>query len=269
METDLTRRRDGDKTPTAGHPIRLQRVVSQLRPLPPAAARRAFRQRAEFSEHADQQFLAALHVQLAIDAPQVGVHGVRRQAESLGGALLRLAVEDGAHDAAFPRRETQTGGERAPFAWNEDGLAGSHGVPICPALRSHRQTGPSSGSTTSPICTNPHFVSTRVDALACGSVWARITRTRASALANRTSAAAASVAYPRPSRDGTTPYAISTVPSASGAPLNPALPMTRPPLTRSVRSVMKKPWRHGSASSPRSAARRSAATQPGDTAPET
>src|SRR6266566_7063440 len=184
IKANHTRGREPDKTPNAGHLIRLQRAVP----------RRSLGERAEFGEHADQQFFAALHVQLAIDAPQVRVHRVRRQPETLGRAPLRIAIEHGAHDAAFARRETQTVGEGAPFAGNEEGLAGSHGVPICPALRSHRQTGPSSGSTTSPICTNPHFVSTRVEAFGSGSVWARITRTRSSALAKRTSAPAASVA---------------------------------------------------------------------------
>ena len=54
---------------------------------------------------------------------------------------------------------------------------------------------------------------------------------------------AASVAKPRPSKPGTTAYAISTVPEASGGPLNPADPIARP-LSRSTK---KKPSCHGSA----------------------
>src|SRR5437762_3026928 len=99
-----------------------------------------FRESTEFGEDAHQQLLATLHAELAIDAPQVGVHGVRRKPESRGGVLLGIAVEHGAHDAAFARREAETAGERAPFPWNEHSLAGpahdglSHGVPIWCAL---------------------------------------------------------------------------------------------------------------------------------------
>src|SRR6266850_211258 len=172
------------KTPTPGHLIRLQRPVSALGTLALVAA--AFREGTKFGEDAHEQLFAALHIQLAIDAPHVGVHGVRREAEPRGRVLLGIAVEHGAHDPAFARREAEAVGERAPLARNEHALAGScchslsHDVPICCALRSHRQTGPSSGSTTGPMCTKPHFVRTRVDAFGCGSVWARIVRTRGS-----------------------------------------------------------------------------------------
>src|SRR3989454_4956726 len=151
-----------------------------------APGRAAFGERTKFGEDAHQQLLAALHLELAIDAPQIGVHGVGRQAEPLRGVLLGIAVEHGAHDAAFARREAETVGERTPLAGNEHRLAGSsrnglsHGVPICGALRSHRQTGPSSGSTTEPMCTKPHFARTRVEAFASGFVCARMVRTRGS-----------------------------------------------------------------------------------------
>src|SRR2546427_2181970 len=147
---------------------------------------RALRERAEFGEDAHQQLLAALHLELAIDAPQIRVHGVGRQPQAGGGVFLGIAVEDGAHDAALARREAETGGERTPLAGNEHRLAGSsrhglsHGVPICCALRSHRQTGPSSGSTTGPTCAKPHFASTRVEAFASGRVCARMVFTRGS-----------------------------------------------------------------------------------------
>src|SRR6266511_475362 len=197
------------RPPTPGHLIRLQRTVSRLRPLP--SVRDAFGERTELGKDADQQLLSALHLELAIDAPQVGMDGVGRETEPRGGVFLGIAVEHGADDPAFTRREAETGGEGAPLARNEHSLAGtadgslSHDVPICCALRSHRQTGPSSGSTTGPMCTKPHFASTRVDALASGRVCARMVRTRASPAAKWISARAASVAYPRPSRDGTTP----------------------------------------------------------------
>src|SRR2546425_9860355 len=151
-----------------------------------APGRAAFGERTKFGEDAHQQLLAALHVELAIDAPQIGVHGVGRQPQPFGGVLLGIAVEPGGHDAAFPRREAETRGERAPLARDEHRLAGpahdslSHVVPICCGLRSHRQTGPSSGSMTSPMRTKPHFASTRVDALASGRVCALMVRTRAS-----------------------------------------------------------------------------------------
>src|SRR5258705_5129158 len=197
------------KTPTPGHLIRLQRPVSALGTLAPVVA--GFRKGTKFGEDAHEQLFAALHIQLAIDAPHVGVDGVWREPEPRGGVLLGIAVEHGAHDAAFARREAEAVGERAPLARNEHGLAGSrckspsHDVPICCALRSHRQTGPSSGSTTVPMCTKPHFVRTRVDAFASGRVCARMRFTRGSPVAKWISARAASVAYPRPSREGTTP----------------------------------------------------------------
>src|SRR6266542_2132427 len=76
MEANHTRGREPDKTPTAGHLIRLQRAVP----------RRSLGERAEFGEHAHQQLFATLHVELAVDAPQVGVHRVRRRPETLGRA---------------------------------------------------------------------------------------------------------------------------------------------------------------------------------------
>src|SRR5437762_4782619 len=172
------------KTPTPGHLIRLQRAGPAL--LLFSCVRRALGEGTKFGEDAHQQLLATLHAELAIEAPHIGVHGTRRQPEPRGGVLLGIAVEHGAYDAAFARRETETAGEGAPLAGDEHCLAGSshkrfsHGVPICCALRSHRQTGPSSGSTTEPMCTKPHFARTRVDALASGRVCARIVRTRGS-----------------------------------------------------------------------------------------
>src|SRR5437588_2933377 len=172
------------KTPTPGHLIRLHRPVSALVPLPSTGT--ALGKGTKLGEDAHQQLLATLHAELAIDAPQIGVHGLRRQPEPRGGVLLGIAVEHGAHDAAFARRETETAGEGAPLARDEYCLAGSshkrlsHGVPICCALRSHRQTGPSSGSTTEPMCTKPHSARTRVDAFVSGRVCARIVRTRGS-----------------------------------------------------------------------------------------
>src|SRR4051812_20299856 len=59
---------------------------------------------------------------------------------------------------------------------------------------SHLQTKPSSGSITSPTRLNPHLVSTRLEALASGSVWARTIRTFPLAIAYCVKAAAASVA---------------------------------------------------------------------------
>src|SRR3989454_12820846 len=162
----------------------LQHPVSGV--LPFASGRAAFGERTKFGEDAHQQLLAALHMELAIDAPQIGVHGMGRQPEPFGGVLLGIAVEHRAHDAAFARREAETARERAPLAGNEHRLAGSahntlsHGVPIWRALRSHRQTGPSSGSTTGPTCTKPHFSRTRVEAFASGRVCARMVRTRGS-----------------------------------------------------------------------------------------
>src|ERR1051326_9363437 len=61
-------------------------------------------------------------------------------------------------------------------------------------VNSHRHTGPSSDSTTSPTRSNPHFAKTRVEALASGSVCARTSRTRSLPNAKTTSAVAASVA---------------------------------------------------------------------------
>src|SRR5213078_7884 len=124
---------------TTRPPLRVTRSgynarVPAVRPF--AAVAGALRERTEFGEDAHEQLLAALHVQLAIDAPQIGVHGVGRQAQPLRGVLLGIAVEHRAHDAAFARREAETAGERAPFTRNEHRLAGpahdglSHGVPI-------------------------------------------------------------------------------------------------------------------------------------------
>lgn len=59
------------------------------------------------------------------------------------------------------------------------------------AVRSHLHTGPSSGSTTSPVNLNPHFFSTLVDALGVGNVCARTSRTRPLSRAYATSAVAA------------------------------------------------------------------------------
>src|SRR5574341_448211 len=187
------------KTPIPGHLIRLQRAVLPC-VLACATGVRAFGERAEFGEDTDQQLFSTLHLQLAVDAPEIGMHRMRGESQSFGGDLFGIAVEDGADDAAFARRQAETRGERAPFPRHEHRLPGSahhrlsHGVPIWRAFRSHRQTSPSSGSMTSPMCRKPHFVSTRVDAFASGSVCARTTRTRSSAAANRSSAPAASVA---------------------------------------------------------------------------
>lgn len=74
-----------------------------------AACVAPFGQRAEFRKDAHQQLFATLHLQFSIDAPQVRVHGVGGQAEALCRSLLGIAVEDGADDAAFARRETETG----------------------------------------------------------------------------------------------------------------------------------------------------------------
>src|SRR5438552_2228580 len=120
-----------DKTPTSGHPISLQRAVSAFRPFARAPVAGTFREGTEFGEDAHQQLFTTLHVQFAVDAPQVGVYGVRRQTEPFGGVLLRIAVEHGAHDAAFARRQAETRRERAPLPWNEDRLAraGHYGFP--------------------------------------------------------------------------------------------------------------------------------------------
>src|SRR5205823_8918595 len=83
-------------------------------------------QRAKFREHPHQQFLATLDVQLAIDAPQIGVHGMRRQAEPLRGVFLRRAVEDRAHDTALPRREAEATRERTPLRGYEDARSEEH-----------------------------------------------------------------------------------------------------------------------------------------------
>lgn len=58
-------------------------------------------------------------------------------------------------------------------------------------------TRPSSRSTISPACSNPHFSRTRVEGLGVGRVCARTRRTQPFPNANATPASAASVAYPR------------------------------------------------------------------------
>src|SRR5467141_2691032 len=63
------------RPPTPGHRIRLQRAVLDVRPFAPVSA--ALGEGAKFREDAHQQLLTALHVELAIDAPQIGVHGMR------------------------------------------------------------------------------------------------------------------------------------------------------------------------------------------------
>src|SRR6267378_2871945 len=94
------------KTPTPGHPISLQRPVCALLPLASAVA--ALRKGTKLGEDAHQQLLATLHAELAIDAPQICVHGMRRQPEPGGGVFFRIGVEHGPHDAAFARREAKT-----------------------------------------------------------------------------------------------------------------------------------------------------------------
>src|SRR5260370_37251198 len=98
-----------DKTPTPAHPFRRHEAM-----LPFATVRRPLGERAKFREHAHQQFLATLHVQFSIDAPQIGVHRARRRTESPGRVALRRAVEDRPHDAALPRREAEAAREGAP-----------------------------------------------------------------------------------------------------------------------------------------------------------
>src|SRR5204862_6820701 len=110
-----------------------------------------------------EQLFATMHVELSVNAPEIRMHRVRRQPEPSLGVFFRIRIEHRANDAALAGGQTETARERAPFTRNEHGLTGSHEDPISRAPCSHRQTGPSSGYTTSPTCTKPHFVSTRVD----------------------------------------------------------------------------------------------------------
>ena len=91
-------------------------------------------------------------------AEQIRARRAKRKPDP--AALLVPTIEDGADDAALAGREAETGRQRPPLRRGEDSLTG-HAVPICGASRSQRQTGPSSGSTTAPTCTKPHFAGSR------------------------------------------------------------------------------------------------------------
>src|SRR5690349_1550756 len=97
------------RPPTPGHLIRLQRAVPRVLLFSCGAG--TFRESTEFGEDPHEQLLTTLHVQLSIDAPQVGVHGMGRQPQARGGVLLGIAVEHRADDAALARREAETAGE--------------------------------------------------------------------------------------------------------------------------------------------------------------
>src|SRR5947199_302886 len=166
---------------------------------------------------------AASGSSLACPNPQGSLRAItaRQLKRLLGSSFANEAPSPNAEPDAHSEDERVTGEEPLPVDYLKDvrdgdngeqdasgNQVGSHGVPqwsrAC-ARRSHRQTGPSSGSTTSPTKWNPHLARTRVDALYAGSVCARTRRTRSLANANATSAVAASVAKPRPSNAGTMP----------------------------------------------------------------
>src|SRR5213594_751953 len=166
---------------------------------------------------------AASGSSLACPNPQGSLRAItaRQLKRLLGSSFANEAPSPNAEPDAHSEDERVTGEEPLPVDYLKDvrdgdngeqdasgNQVGSHGVPPwsrdC-ARRSHRQTGPSSGSTTSPTKWNPHLARTRVDALYAGSVCARTRRTRSLANANATSAVAASVAKPRPSNAGTMP----------------------------------------------------------------
>src|SRR5438105_10949745 len=125
--------------------------------LPFATRGRPLWERAKFREHAHQQFLATLDVQLAIDTPQIGVHGVRRQAEPLRGVFLRRAVEHRAHDAALPRREPEAARERAPLRGHEDTLSGDSSQLSDHATNMRFRTKPASNRFANYVGSNPAY----------------------------------------------------------------------------------------------------------------
>lgn len=72
---------------------------------------------------------------------------------------------------------------------------------------SHRQTVPTSTSSSMPTNLIPTFLKTRVDAFSSGNVCAQTTCTRMSRKARRINSAAANVAIPCPRNKGAVPYA--------------------------------------------------------------
>lgn len=112
------------------------------------------------------------------------------------------------------------------------------------AAYTHRQTGPSSGSVTVSVCTNPSRSRIRVDALQIGSVCARTSCLAPDDIAFRSSANAIAVPSPDPSNARNLKYAISTVPYPSGARLQAQVPTT----SRVLASMVSAPPPRGSAS---------------------
>ena len=102
---------------------------------------------------------------------------------------------------------------------------------------SQRFTIPSSGSSTTPTGRNPHLISVRSEAMFSCFVCARTTFISFTFIAYSLSALADSVANPRFQNPSSIPYAISTTPSLSGAPLKPQEPTSVRSSSKRIRNM--------------------------------